>query len=304
MPEGPEVKRCGDIIRSTLKGKTIVGINSLSDRGKFKELTIPENLLPCFVTEVQTFGKVIMIVVRSHERLSTLVSTLGMNGWWYPPVDQLTNEIKSRKVYYNGHSMNAVDVIEKALKQSRFEIVCSDGTKIQYVDQRNFGNFTICPITDAMKKILDLGVDLLRVDHVLDHTVFKQNEKIAKRPIGEVLLDQSIVSGIGNIYRAEILYLSGISPDRLVKDISDCELNKLLKNAQTVLKIAYHTQSSMSYPIDFVQGNIPDERFSKTETKFIPGHLVYGRSVDIFGNSVLQSKVGGRTAWYVSEIQK
>jgi formamidopyrimidine-DNA glycosylase len=259
------------------------------------------------VVEVQTFGKVIVIVTRDDKQMTSLVSTLGMNGWWYPPIDQLTDVMKTRKVYYNGNSVDAVDVIEKALKQSRFEIVCEDGTKLRYVDQRNFGNFTIMGQTDAMKKLLSLGADLLLFENDplgMNHSFFRPREKLAKRPIGEVLLDQSVLSGIGNIYRAEILYLSRISPERLVRDITDAELDNLLLNTKEVLKNAYHTQSSMSYPIEFVSNNIPDDRFSQVSTRFIPGHLVYGRSKDIFGNAVKQAKVGGRTAWFVPEIQK
>lgn len=59
----------------------------------------------------------------------------------------------------------------------------------------------------------------------------KKNNKIKT-----VLMDPSIVAGIGNIYSDEALWLASIHPERLVKNISDKEMHKLFKSIQEVLK--------------------------------------------------------------------
>ena len=56
------------------------------------------------------------------------------------------------------------------------------------------------------------------------------------RTIKDILMDQKCVSGLGNIYVNEILFLCGIRPTRKTKVISNSEINKIIKNTKKILK--------------------------------------------------------------------
>ena len=51
-----------------------------------------------------------------------------------------------------------------------------------------------------------------------------------RRSIGDVLLDQSVVAGIGNLWRSELLYDAGIDPQRRLNELDDGELRSLLRD--------------------------------------------------------------------------
>ena len=55
-------------------------------------------------------------------------------------------------------------------------------------------------------------------------------------PIGAVLLDQTVIAGIGNVYRAELLFLLGIHPLRLASTLTDDEVAGLW--AETVVQLS------------------------------------------------------------------
>ncbi len=95
-----------------------------------------------------------------------------------------------------------------------------------------------CELITA-REVLDirnrLGIDPLRAD--ADPDSLWQKMQRSKKPIGSVLMDQSMVSGIGNIYRAEILFLLRIHPTRLAKHVSRQEFDALWSLAQSLLEI-------------------------------------------------------------------
>lgn len=61
------------------------------------------------------------------------------------------------------------------------------------------------------------------------------------RPIGATLLDQHIISGLGNIYRAEILFLCGINPMRPSSSIADAEFDQIWSESVRLLRIGRRT---------------------------------------------------------------
>jgi formamidopyrimidine-DNA glycosylase len=286
MPEGAEVKRCAQLLNDTIKGKILNKITPIS--GKLLKAGI-KNLdsleLPITVLDVFTKGKVIFIHLENNKYI---ISTLGMAGWWYPK--QISEDTKNRRAYVRLKEVTIQDVLESALKQNRLELETSDGVVVFYSDARNFGNMSVVSEDEAKAKQNSLGIDLMSdsVDGVAAFAALK-SKKNAKKEIGEVLLDQSVLSGLGNIYRAETLYLSNVSPYRLVKDLSDLELKKIIENGSYVLQVAFYSHGSMYY--DFL-GGVPLTR-----------HLVYSQKRDIWNNDVTCGESAGRTIWWVPALQ-
>lgn len=121
-----------------------------------------------------------------------------------------------------------------------------------------------------------------------------------KTPIGVLLMDQSVMSGIGNIYRAEFLYRALIHPDRQGMDVSEKELKAIWKDAEKLM----------------VEG-MEDRRMVTTRPKDRPHprgvaldeevHYVYrrqGKPCRVCGTEVESKPMAGRTVYWCPNCQK
>ena len=115
----------------------------------------------------------------------------------------------------------------------------SDGSTLEFSDMRKFGWLRAVRTTEVedLPSIRALGIDALsrelsakRFEKLLSP---KKNQTIAA-----VLLEQGLVAGVGNIYRSEALFLSGVLPTRLVREMKKSEWGKLLSSLKTVLRRA------------------------------------------------------------------
>ena len=98
---------------------------------------------------------------------------------------------------------------------------------------RLLGVVEILPTKDEEQVVGHLGPDLLGPDWDPDEAV-RRLRAGPERPVGEALLDQQNLAGIGNLYKAEVLFLRGIDPWRPVGDIAD--LTALVDLAQRLLE--------------------------------------------------------------------
>lgn len=87
---------------------------------------------------------------------------------------------------------------------------------------------TRCEVLDkaGVQTVLDrLGPDPLKLDEA--PTTFLERMAKLKAPVGKILMDQNEIAGIGNVYRAEVLFMRGLSPFKPAKDLSTEEWKKL-----------------------------------------------------------------------------
>ncbi len=113
----------------------------------------------------------------------------------------------------------------------------------------------------------------------------------------DILMDQTCIAGIGNIYAAEICFFAGVRPSRKIADIKEIEFKKIFNGAKKILKsaIGSHGSSSDSY-ID---------AFGKQGT-FVPKLKVYGREGKKCircGGTVVKEKLGGRGTYFCPKCQ-
>ncbi|OKL54501.1 hypothetical protein BSZ39_03780 [Bowdeniella nasicola] len=94
-----------------------------------------------------------------------------------------------------------------------------------------------------------LGPDPLRAD--ADGEAFIARARQLRRPIGELIMDQSVVAGPGNIYRAEALFLAGIDPHRPGERVSVARLSHLWELLVTHMKNGVATGKIVTTPHDF-----------------------------------------------------
>lgn len=268
MPEGSEVRLIGEALARDVSGKTLVAVRPLSGRYLKKE---PEGLgmlqarLPTRVVGVGVHGKFLYWI--SENDVFTY-NTLGMTGHW----------TRQRE------------------KHSRVQFEFSDGSSVFFTDTRNFGTLKFVPGRAALiEKLKSLGPDMLS-ERVSDELF---TERLDRRPdwtLGKVLMDQSIVSGVGNYVRAEALYRARLSPHRKVRETGQAERSALRAAIQEVLTTAYTRRGA----------SIKDYRDPEGGKGEYSGFfLVYNKGQDPNGNEVIKEEAeDGRTIHWVPAVQK
>jgi len=189
MPELPEVETIRRRLEAQLCEKEICDVEVRCARLRS---AIPAGLAAFLrhsrVTAVERKGK--MLVMRFN-RGAWLVH-LGMSGR-----------------FLFGEAVNDQDA-----KHDHLVLRLSCGLTVRYNDFRRFGDFAICAseAVTAHPALSRLGIDALSDD--LDGDVLFKLLANKESPIKTSLLDQRLISGIGNIYACEILYWSDIHPAR------------------------------------------------------------------------------------------
>ena len=98
------------------------------------------------------------------------------------------------------------------------------------------------PVLELVKPArLRLGPDLLAPDPSFERMVANLRREDPGRALGDALLDQRLVAGIGNMWRAEALWARQISPWRALRDVSDEDLRAVLEEAARMMRVGLET---------------------------------------------------------------
>ncbi|MHC4839919.1 MAG: bifunctional DNA-formamidopyrimidine glycosylase/DNA-(apurinic or apyrimidinic site) lyase [Planctomycetota bacterium] len=106
-----------------------------------------------------------------------------------------------------------------------------EGPEVWFRDVRKFGKVQLLAKGESCKRLDKLGVDAL----VADDEVLWQATRKRNTPIKTLLLNQSVLSGIGNIYADEALFLAGVRPTRKAHKLTQAECVAVTKHAREVM---------------------------------------------------------------------
>jgi DNA-formamidopyrimidine glycosylase len=179
-------------------------------------------------------------------------------------------------------------------KHSRIGIYFNDGDKLYFNDIRNFGTFQLKTRIELEQKTKSIGPDMLSSPPSSSDFIYLLRKKNQKN-ICDVLMNQKVISGVGNYVKAESLWYSRINPHANVEDLTDENLETLFKAVIFVLNKSYKEQgaSIQSY-----------YTFDGEEGKAVTGFVVYGRSKDYNGYNVLKEQTPDkRTTHWTRERQ-
>lgn len=237
MPELPEVETVRIGLHRLLPGRVVRAVdfdspksfpNASSDVQKF--------LIGAKITEVTRRAKVLLI--RLDDDYSLIIH-LKMTG-------QLVFKSDAER-FGAGHPN---DSLVHALpdKTTHVTLTFDDGSRLFFNDQRKFGWMRLLPTVeipqlDFFQKVgpEPLGADFTAQDFAA---------RIRRRPksmIKAVLLDQTVVAGVGNIYADESLWGAKIHPETGVQHLSDAQLDTLFKELQHVLRLAIEKGGSTNH---------------------------------------------------------
>jgi formamidopyrimidine-DNA glycosylase len=145
-------------------------------------------------------------------------------------------------------------------------------------------------------KLSQLGPDFLNNDDFDLDLFTKILKKRKKSNISTILMNQKIISGIGNYLKSEILYAARINPHRSVASLNEEDIDKLFKEGKRIIKASYRMGGTSKKDYVHVDGS------KGTFQDFLK---VYGKKEDEFGNKIVAEKTkDGRTTYWVPVLQK
>lgn len=248
MPEGPEVNLISKIVKSC-EGMTFSHAEIISKphfQHKYVKNGIPgfdKLQKPFTINQVTAKGKLIRIDLTAKCQCKesckckdlnfSIINTLGMSGTWG---HDLKNHDHARIVLH----------LEPNQKYNN----------LTFIDQRSFGTIKIVTPAAADKKMKKIGWDLLQ-SPMPPEEWRKIQPKLNSMTIGEALMTQNKFSGIGNIYKAEILHEVGIHPQKLVANIDQASWARINITSHQIMQdsLKHGGSSVQSYMANGQKGN-------------------------------------------------
>jgi endonuclease-8 len=222
MPEGDTVFRAARTLNKALAGRTVVRFDSV-----FSQLTRVDDTRPIrgrIVERVDARGKHLLIwfsgdlVLRTHMR---------MHGSWH--------------VYRPGERW------QRSAADMRIVIATADYEAVAF-------SVPVAELTSAREleraaPMRDLGPDILEDDFAAAE-VIKRIEALPGIEVGNALLDQTVVAGIGNIFKSESLFAARVNPFARVDELSHAELEHVVNAARRLMRAS----ATQRPPGSFVYG--------------------------------------------------
>ncbi len=185
-------------------------------------------------------------------------------------------------------------IAPKVLKHDHVDLICNDYV-LRFNDPRRFGCLIYTEDLNTCKLLSNLGPEPLEPEFTAKYLY----DKIKSRstPIKQLIMDNAIVVGVGNIYACESLFLSGISPIRKGNNLTLKECNSLVKNIQQVLLDAINSGGS----------SLRDYKNANGELGYFQQcHNVYGRAKElckICQTIIVDIRLGQRNSFYCPNCQ-
>jgi formamidopyrimidine-DNA glycosylase len=293
MPELPEVETVARGLDRRVKGDVIesVWLGSKPEPLKSPAAEIAATLESKKITGVRRVGKHIVIDLEKSVGRALLPAkgrqqnkSKKVKSKSEPPLDH------AQWIVHLGMTgrMLVCEADEEVAKHTHAIAKLKSGRELRFVDPRRFGRLSVTQGFEAA------GSEPLEVELEKFVKLFQGR----KTPIKSALLNQKLLSGVGNIYADESLFRSGVRPKRRVSSLSKEDLRRLYLALQEVLKEAIKLGgSSVS---DYVDSD-GEEGFFQLQ------HRVYGREGApclVCKTPIKRVVIGGRSSHYCPKCQK
>ncbi|HEY8136185.1 MAG TPA: DNA-formamidopyrimidine glycosylase family protein [Candidatus Limnocylindrales bacterium] len=206
MPEGDTLARIAHALRPVLAGKRIVAARGRPGGARL------ELVIGATVSSVEARGKHLLIGFDSG---LTLHTHLGMNGSWHRyRADERWRRPAARAV--------------AVLTTRDATAVCFDAPTVELLDTRALAAH---PVLRAM------GSDIATADFDLDAALAALREpRRAAMAVGDALIDQSALAGLGNVYRSELPFIERVNPLTRVSDVTAMQLRAMLERGAVLVR--------------------------------------------------------------------
>ncbi len=269
MPELPEVE-------TTINGLKLIQqqkIYKIQIHIKKLRFQIPKSIKKIVInSKISNIRRIAKYIILDLDNKYSIVIHLGMSG--------------RLKINHDNFTKIKHDHVVIFFENKKI-LVFNDPRRFGFLDLVKTENLKNC------KYILNLGIDALSKE--LTHKLLYSKISKSEVPIKQILLNQHIISGIGNIYASEILFDAKISPLTLGKDLKISLIMKLIKSIRKILRKA----------IRYGGSSIRDYRSANgTLGNFQSNFKVYGHEgKKIYSDKVLKIFQYGRSTFYCPKIQ-
>ncbi len=277
MPELPEVETTVLSLRKKVLNKAFVRVWTENEREDLK------NLVKRKINKIERFGKGIYFFLDDNNILYIHLRMTGhlLFGHW---------EMREDKKWKSD---------KKILQESkngflRYIFFLNDGKQLALSDPRKFAKVSLLTEKEFEIYLKKIGKDALEIKKEEFVKIFEGKRKEIK----PLLMDQSFLSGIGNIYAAEILFKAKINPKKRANLLKKDELEKIYDFTQNVLKQALKLKGDSTSDYRLLDGK---------KGGYQNHHLVYNRKnlpCFLCQNKIKREVVGGRGTYFCSNCQK
>jgi formamidopyrimidine-DNA glycosylase len=273
MPELPEVENLVRQLKSSILNRTILSSITLSPRLR---RDIPKDLSKNTThTKINTITRRAKYIIMTLSNAYSLIIHLGMTG-----------------------RINIIKDVYTTQKHDHLIMRLSDDLTMVYNDPRRFGlvDLTNTNGLSEHKLFNHLGVEPLSEEFNSTYLLTKLKDK--QSAIKNVIMNNEIIVGVGNIYASEALFLSHIRPDRIAGSITEKEATLLVESIKKILQQAINSGGSSIR--DFVSIDNKKGGFQKL-------FKVYGRrgSPCLDCESIIEKITqAGRSSFFCPQCQK
>lgn len=271
MPEIAEVKTVAKILKKQLLNKKIKDIKVLYKGIVTNNLDFfKENLINNEIIDITTKGKWILFKLKHFY----LLSHLRMEGKYF---------IKTK---------------EESIEKHEHVIFYFKDFTLRYHDTRKFGKMILIRDNElnTFETLRKLGPEPNSKELTKEYLYDKLQKK--QTNIKNLLLDQTIINGLGNIYANEVLFASHINPTKLGSELTIEECENIIDASNKIIEHATREGGTTikSYTSSLgVQGNYQ---------KYLCVHMKENEKCSVCGNKILKIKLNGRSTYYCPNCQK
>lgn len=279
MPELPEAETIRLYLTSKIIGKTIKKIEILSAKNFIGD---PSTVVNAKITAVNRVGKYIALTLNNHLYLNFHMKMTGQLLY----ADNMSQPVFRHPIpFANSTTMPG--------KTTRIIIYFTDGSGLFFNDLRKFGWIKVGNKPEQPK-----GVDILSSQ--FNPQLFNSLIMKSSKPIKQLLMDQDKLSGIGNIYANDALFLAKIHPEKKSNRLTTKEAENLYQAIKKVIEQGIKHGGSSGADEAFVN---PQGEKGKHQQYF----QVYqreGKPCPRCNTLIKRIKQGGRSSFFCPKCQK
>ena len=280
MPELPEVETIARRLDTVLHGKHISRVEILREKS-FQGSS--ESIITAQIEKVTRKAKVLQVHLSNG--LSLLIH-LKMTG-------QLIYQENGKRVG-GGHPTDDW-VNDLPAKHTRVVIEFKEGGTLYFNDMRVFGWIKIADDIAVNQEMAHYAPDI--IDSEITIPYLKDIFSRRSQPIKLVLMDNSVVSGIGNIYANDALHLAKVNPLRPAHSLSDAEIKTVYKAAVSVIQSGIELGGATIDNYRNVDG------LAGGYQNVVRVYQREGKKCIECGTTIIRTKQGGRSTFYCTTCQ-
>ncbi len=299
MPELPEVETIVRDLQKNIQGDVIVDFwsdwkKSLKNISfsKFKK-----EIQGIKILEIKRIGKNIFLNLSNKK---TIYIHLKMTGHLLIKTKKKKNKYFEEKVNQYIHHIWFLCSVNCQQKKRQRKIKKNDYDKtLAFSDLRKFAKIKLIDTSkiENLSEIKNLGTDVNSKEFTLKNFL-KLLERKPQSLIGNILMNQKVMAGIGNIYRSEILFDAKISPFRKVKDLSAKEKKNIYKSIKKIIQKAIQKRGTSDSDYRDTQGRKGNFH------NYLRVYHKEGEKCWRCPGRIVRDKIGQRSVFWCKECQK